>query len=261
MNKTQIYYPRTFRRFKADYKNQWLFVLLCAAPCIVLFLFFYSSLSLWLCQAVQWCLKDVFGGDTLSLEYGEYLPIFGGVYYLSVPNKLPGTAFCLANLVATLILLSFCFIRRNRCKPLAIYIAIALLIHLISCIYFLLAADYFPYTATQYSELYIKQQMGIWLSFLAIAGFITGFMNNGTLLSRCVTFFGIMIYSLVFGSVRYLVFLFIVSKASSLYMPSMFFTLGPFFDFLYLVYFYGVFVRHVIVRVNTGERRSVWEWF
>ena len=244
MNKTQIYYPRTFRRFKADYKNQWLFVLLCVAPCLLLFLFFYSPLSRLLCQGVQWCLRGVFGDQALSIGYGEYLP-----------------AFCLVNLAVTLALLALCFTRRNRGKPLAIYLAIALLIHLISCIYFLLAADFFPYTATQYSELYMKQQVGIWLSFLAIAGFITGFMNNGTLLSRCVTFFGIMVYSFVFGSVRYLVFLFIVSKASSLYMPSMFFTLGPFFDFLYLVYFYGVFVRHVITRVNTGERRSVWEWF
>ncbi len=261
MNKTQIYYPRTFRRFKADYKNQWLFVLLCVAPCLLLFLFFYSPLSRLLCQGVQWCLRGVFGDQAISIGYGEYLPVLGGVYYLAVPNQLPGPAFCLVNLAVTLALLALCFTRRNRGKPLAIYLAIALLIHLISCIYFLLAADFFPYTATQYSELYMKQQVGIWLSFLAIAGFITGFMNNGTLLSRCVTFFGIMVYSFVFGSVRYLVFLFIVSKASSLYMPSMFFTLGPFFDFLYLVYFYGVFVRHVITRVNTGERRSVWEWF
>ena len=261
MQKNQIYYPRTYRRFQSDYKNQLLFLLICVLPSLILLLCFFPQLTNLLSRATQGCLSIVMPAEGLGIQYGEYIPFIGGVYFVSLPSNTPSFSLCMINLLVSFGLLWFCFTSKRKGKPLSIYFSIMLLIHVVSCIYFALASQYFPYTITQYSELYIKQQVGIWLSFVVIAGFVTGFMNNGTLLARCLTFFGIMGYSLVFGSVRYLALLYLLSAASSLYMPVVFFALGPFFDFLYLVFFYGLFVEHVIRRVNTGERRAVWKWF
>ena len=261
VQKAQIYYPRTYRRFKEDYKNQWLFILLCVVPSLILLLAFYPQMTELLSRAVSYCLSEVIPAPLLGVQTSEYIPLLGGVSFVELPSVAPTFPFCVANLLVTCGLLWFCFSAKRKGKPLAIFFSIMLLIHLIACIYFSFASDDFPYSASAYSELYMKQQVGIWLSFTVIAGFVTGFMNNGSIPARCLTFFGIMLYSLIFGSVRYLTFLYIIYMASSLYMPVMFFSLGPFFDFLYLVFFYGVFIKYVVHRVNTGERRSVWKWF
>jgi hypothetical protein len=43
-------------------------------------------------------------------------------------------------------------------------------------------------------------------------------------------------------------------------MALMFFSFGPFFDFLYLVYIYGLYVEKVISVSESQEGKGVWEW-
>ncbi|QNB45470.1 hypothetical protein BR63_03540 [Thermanaerosceptrum fracticalcis] len=261
--KTQIYFSRSYRHLKPNSKEQLFFLLWVVLPSLIIFLFFYTKISYLLAVWIKEALSLVIPVISLGIGYGEFLPLFGGVYYVQIPSKMPSFQEVTTNLVVTLLLLFICFFlikSSKRGTPLLIYFAIILLIHLVAGTYFMFAKDSYPYSATQYSELYIQQQVGIWLSFLVLSGLITGILGYGSLKGRLVVFFGTMAYSFIFGCVRYLVSIFIVSKASSLYMASLFFSLGPMFDFLYLVCFYSIYINQQIKRLGQGEGRAMWHW-
>ncbi len=261
MQKTQIYYPRTYRRLTPNKFSQWIYILLIVLPCLILLLLFYSKISLILSEYTARYLREALPGIEITIGHSEYIPYFGGVSFVSLPGKLPSFEFTVANLLISLALfILFTHVKKLKGAPLFIYLSIALMIHIVSCLYFALAPESFPYTVSDYSDLYIKQQIGMWLSFLVLLGFVTGFLNNASLLQRIVTFAGVMIYSAVFGSIRYLVFLYLIHIGSSLYMPTFFFSLGPFFDFLYLVCFYSAFVGRVIKKFDSRKGRLTWGW-
>lgn len=235
----------------------------CVIPCIVIFLYFYTEISYLLADWVRNTLLRTFPEKTLGIVYGEFLPFFGGIYYVYLPGTLPSFQEATINLAVTLILLLICLFASGKSKagtPLTIYFAIILLIHLIASIFFMFAKDFYPYTATQYSELYIKQQVSIWLSFLVLTGLITGVLGYGSIPARLVAFWGTMLYSFIFGCIRYLASLYIISIGSSLYMATLFFSLGPLFDFLYLVCFYGIYINSQIKRLDQKEGRLQWHW-
>lgn len=260
--KSKIYYPRTYRHFFADIKKQAVFILLIVTPMLLLLLFGYPELTRILSNLVVQCLNFIVPSPDLAIEQAAYMPVFGEVHYVvMLPTTYPNVNLILINLVITLSALWFFFASKAKGRPVSIYMSMNLLIHLISCIFFLLAADYFPYTAVEYSELYIKQQIGIWLSFIVIAGLITGFLLATSLRMRIAVFFSIILYSFVFGCVRYLTFLIIVYIGSVLYVPILFFMLGPFFDFLYLVFIYCAFVNHIVKKTTKDNPLEVWQWF
>lgn len=261
--KTQIYFSRPYRHLKPDSKERLFFFLGCVLPCLVGFLFFYTKISYLLAVWVKESLSTVITESSLGIAYGEFLPFFGGVHYAQVPSTMPSFQEVAINLAVTLLLLFTVFLFSRYSiggKPIYIYFTIILLTHLIASIYFMFAKDFYPYSATQYSELYIKQQVSIWLSFLVLSGIITGVLGYGNILDRLLVFGGTMAYSFIFGCVRYLASIFIVSKGSSLYMATLFFSLGPLFDFLYLVCFYSIYINTQIKRFDQGEGRVKWQW-
>lgn len=261
--KAHIYFSRQYRRLKPDSKERFIFLLGFVLPCVITFLLFYTELTYMLAVWVKDALAVTIPASSLGISYGEFLPIFGGIYYVSLPTTLPTLQEIMINLSATLILLLICLFPSRKSKggkPLSIFFAIVLLIHLIAVIFFMFAKDFYPYTATDYSELYIKQQMGIWLSFLVLSGIITGILGYGSVLSRLIAFVGTMAYSFIFGWVRCLASMFVITKLSSLYMATLFFSLGPLFDFLYLVCFYSIFINAQINRFDQGEGRMKWHW-
>ena len=261
--KSQIYLSRPYRRLKTKRRDRWRLFIGFLLPCLILFLFFYTQLTYKIAIWGEQILSPLIPESSLSIAYGKFLPFFGGIYYLQIPNTLPSLQEIIINILLTLLLLLISFLSLRKRKggtPLTIYFSIILLIHLVSSLYFAFATELFPYSATQYSELYIKQQVGIWLSFLVLTGLLFGILGYGSALSRTIAFLGTMTYSLFFGFVRYLTFLLIVSKGSSLYMATLFFSLGPLFDFLYLVSFYGIYINLQIKSYNQGEGRLKWHW-
>lgn len=261
--KTQIYFSRPYRHLMPDSKERWFFLLGCVLPCLVFFLFFYTKISYLLAIWVKDALSFAIPESSLGIAYGEFLPLFGGVYYVQIPSIMPSFQEVTINLATTLLLLFICFLPSRNSKggtPLSIFFAIILLTHLVASIYFMFAMDFFPYSATEYSELYIKQQVGIWLFFLILSSLLMGMLGYGSIAGRLTAFLGTMAYSFVFGCVRYLTSMFILSKVSSLYMATLFFSLGPLFDFLYLVFFYSIYINAQIKRFDQGEGRVKWHW-
>ncbi|MEG0019553.1 MAG: hypothetical protein RR728_03310, partial [Oscillospiraceae bacterium] len=223
------------------------------------FLVYYSRISWYMAQIARYILELVIPKAELGIAYGEFLPLFGGVYSVQLPGKMPSVQFILVNMFAVLVLLLVCAFIKGGGKAAAVFISIALGIHFVSCIYFLFWGRYFPYTLSEYSDLYMKQQISIWLTFMVITGMATGLtVNSG--IKKYLAFIATMAYSFVFGCVRYVGFLFLLNRASSLYMAALFFSFGPFFDFLYLVFIYSYFIKRLIIHYEAREREVNWQW-
>jgi len=262
-SKIRIHYARTYRHFAPESKKQWGFLLGVVLPCMLIFLFFFTELTFALSSWVRDSLDSFFPAGSLGIVYRPFLPIFGGVYFVQLPNQLPTgmeTAINLMITLAVIFAILFAFRHKKGGTPVSIYVLIILILHLVSCIFFLFAKEYFPYTVSEYSELYMLQQVGLWLAFVFLAGVISGVFGYGKTGGRMLLFFGIITYSLVFGCVRYLVYLYILSCFSTLYMTTLFFSLGPMFDFIYLVFLYSVFINSRIEHFNYGEGMADWQW-
>lgn len=256
--KKQIYFFRTYRHWKIKRLTTVLFLLLFVLPLTILIFFFYDEMTWLLCKGAEWILRT---GAKMEPEMltSVFLPRLGEAYYLSLPTKLPGYGLILANLAVSLALIwVLCFGAKGQ-RPISIYLIITLFIHVISCAFFLLGRDLFPYTLADFSDLYIKQQIGIWITFLVLMGIIMGLLGRGGILRRVITVLSVMLYSFVFGFVRYVFFLWVLSAFSVLYMPIMFFALGPLFDFLYFVAVYAISTDRTIYIYQT-KRKGEWEW-
>lgn len=262
MEKLRMFYPRTFRRFSLERKKQWFFLLLIALPVLLLVLFGFPWLTEQLARLSLAVLSPFFPPDSFSVASSDFISDIADVSFVTLFTLLPTMKFAFVNLVVALILLFLCLtVVNRRGKSLSIYLSINVIIFLLGCVFFILTPESFPYTAAEYSELYIKQQVGILIAITAISGVIITFQTAGKSLWRIATFLSIVIYSLCFGLSRYIAFLFIIGKCSILYVPTMFFTLGPFFDFLYVVFLYSVFSEKLIKSSSSIEGRSVWKWF
>lgn len=258
-SKQTIYYARTYRHLQISVAQVLPYFLFFILPCVLLYLFSYSRLSWHLAHGALTFLSAVIPTAQMGIVEGEFLPFFGGVFSVQLPGKMPTVAFVWVNIFVTLLLLLLCRCMKRGGKALSIFLTISLSIHLVSCLYFLFWGAYFPYTLSEYSDLYMKQQIGIWLLFMLVCGMAFGLtVHSGA--QKYLAFFATMLYSFVFGCVRYVGFLFLLYKASSLYMAALFFSLGPFFDFLYLVCVYSYFIKRLILRYKAREKEVNWQW-
>ncbi len=79
-----------------------------------------------------------------------------------------------------------------------------------------------------------------------------------TLFSKLVVNISVLFYSLVFGIVRYAVFLNILSKISFLFMAVLFFAFGPLLDFFYMVGIYSFYLCRISKKA--GNNLEIWKW-
>ena len=90
-------------------------------------------------------------------------------------------------------------------------------------------------------------------------GLVTGIGSNMLKLSGSVIIFGV-VSAYTFGIIRYILFLYILQRFSVLYMALMFFVFGPFFDFLYLVGIYSIFMNKMIELYESQAGKDEWLW-
>lgn len=77
---------------------------------------------------------------------------------------------------------------------------------------------------------------------------------------KLLTLLAIMLYSIVFGTVRYVIFIWLLYRFSVICMAFFYFMIGPMFDFLYLVMIYAVFVNRMIGVYDSRKGKEVWKW-
>jgi hypothetical protein len=257
LEKSSIYYPREYRHFLRFRVAAIPFLLLCVLPVAALFLFLYPEITAFI---TNW------GGDTIRritgirppVESGQFLEWVGDIHYLSLPGPAPGFFHAV---VSALVCVAVFIVsaRTSLFRPLMIYLCLGAFAQFVSSLFFILVPEYFPYSLTDYSKLYMEQQVSLWLMITLIVG-ISIALASAPGLSRIVAFYACIIYLLVFGCVRYVLYLLVLHYFSLLYMASLFFTLGVLFDFLQMVTIYAVFVRYQSSRINTGKGQKIWQW-
>lgn len=259
MNKDKIFYSRQYRHLEFDKGKTIIYLLLVFIPAFIILLLNISNISRVMSYLGVKVLGRYFPGIPMQIVNSK-IGFLGPVEYVDLPTIYPEISFTFINLIVTIGLLLFINIGRKRGKIASIFLTISLVTHLVNCIYFIFASNYFPYSTFQYSDLYMKQQIGIWVVFIILTGFLTASMGSKGLIYKIIAFLGTMTYSLVFGIIRYILFLYILQRFSVLYMSLMFFIFGPFFDFLYLVGIYSVFTNKMISLYESENGRDEWRW-
>jgi hypothetical protein len=259
VEKSRIYYPREYRHFLRIQGATIPFLLLCVAPVVLALLVFYPQITEWITGWSGSIIGRVTGIEP-GVESGEFLRWTGGgdIRYLSFPGSLPSWLHAIISAGVSVIIFIVAALT-PKIRPLMIYLCMAMFVQYISSMFFILVPEYFPYTLTDYSELYMKQQVSIWLMVTLLIGISVAFAAAPGL-SRVVVFYFCVIYTFMFGCVRYVLYILVLHYFSLLYMATLFFTLGVLFDFLQMVAIYAVFVRYQSSRINTGERQSLWQW-
>lgn len=254
--KKQIQYSRTYRYIKFNKINMFLGIFLCILPLCLLVVFYYTEITLFISRIAMHVLNPLFMENVLSIETAEFIIWLGPVHYLSLPGKFPSIGFIWLNLFVTLVSL-FLLSTVVKTRPLTIFLSISLWVHVCSAVFFTFFSEYFPYDATEYSGLYIKQQVGIYFFIPIIIG-VALIMLPVNFFKAWLTIAFCALYSFIFGIVRYITFMFILSKISIIYMASLFFSFGPFIDFLYLVCIYSLVASNTAVELK--RNKGVWRW-
>lgn len=257
--KSRIYYARTYRKLRNGGWKGILFVCILVIPALILLLWNCYGITRGMSWLAVKFLCDRFRGLQIQIIESEF-PIIGKISIVELPTVYPKLKEIIINLLIVTGMAVFACSGKRKGKPAAIFSMIVLVTHLINCVYFLFGSNYFPYTAYQYSDLYMRQQIGIWMFFIVLAGGTIGFMGNKGILFKVLAFWGTIIYSMVFGVARYVFFLYILERFSIFYMALLFFVFGPFFDFLYLVGIYALYINKMEKIYDSDEGREEWTW-
>lgn len=254
--KNTIFFHRAYKKFKGSpAASRWTF--------LILWVIFDSAIIVWHSQILdsfiyastkllQWLNCPV----ELSIWYArmvfiEYIP------YLILPIRFPGPGLALLNFVICVgIIIGLPRIKKMP-RPLMVWSGFVAVINAIASAYFILWPHLFPYDVGQFSLLYLGTELGIWLMVpivlaAAVAPLPAPFLEKATVILLT------LIYSIIFGVVRYVVFLFLLYKISILYMAVMFFSFGPLFDFVYIVGFYSYYGKILSLRLKHDE--EAWQW-
>ncbi len=180
----------------------------------------------------------------------------GTICLLDLPGKYPSplfsfTFFCIALLSIYLVL------RIRLYRPVGLWLIFLSGINILSSVLFILLPSEFPYTMVKFSELYITTEVGMWF-FVPVIMELAILPIPSSIFSKGIIIFLTVLYSILFGIVRYIVFLFVIAKFSYIFMPVLYFSFGPLVDFVYIVGIYSLYVSKVAERITKDFR--IWKW-
>ena len=178
------------------------------------------------------------------------------IYLLDLPGKYPSPLFSFIFFCVS-VLGIYLATKIKYYRPVGLWIIFLSSINILSSIVFLLLPHTFPYTVLKFSELYVSTEVGMWLFVPVLMGMSllpvpAGILSKGSIMVLSV------LYSMIFGMLRYIVFLFIITKFSYIFMPVLYFSFGPLVDFVYVVGIYSLYVSKVSERIAQDHR--LWKW-
>jgi len=256
--KTHIFYSRDYRYLEKPKPRSLYFLCFCVLPILCAFIFFYPQLTRFLSIWGASILRATTNSPVEILSV-RFIPGLGEASFIALDTTLPSFTNSLINaIVAVFFILLTSQINRNN-RPLMIYLSMGLFVHLISALFFLFFPERFPYTISDYSRLYVLQQIGTWMTITVITGLATDLIlpSGGY---KYATFFVTLVFSFVFGCVRYVIYLYLLYRFSILYMAALFFIFGVLYDFLGMIAIYALFVRAVSYRMGSASGKGAWQW-
>ena len=254
--KSVILYHRSYRVVQGSFWLVLAQILLFVIPVSLCSVIFYPEITRTLCQVAQEILTPHYPAESLYIVEEQFLTFIDDFSYLHLPSTSPTPFLCLVNVLVCGVLLLF-LPRVEKFKPIMIFLTMITVVHLSSSLFFLFAPESFPYDATEYSRLYILQQISIGFFVPIIMGAAVMALP-ASLPSRCAMVVLTYLYSLLFGSLRYIVLLYLLEVSSLLYMAVLYFITGPLIDFIYITGIYSVFAARVAKNMK-GDAR-LWKW-
>jgi hypothetical protein len=254
VEKSVIYYARFGRVLKF---NKYLFLLQLTLLVFVfefLVVFFIEDYFKVLSNITKRVLEDSYAGSYKFLNFTLEYSISQG----RLPTLQESFTYLILSLLSLLLL-------TRKSNPLPKYVSAWLMyiafVYFVSSFYFLLFLEKFPYTERDFAILYILQQTGVFIFIpfvlgLSLSIFTFSLLN---LLFNAFTILLTLIYSSVFGGVRYILFVYMLKKLSYIHMPAMFFIFGPLLDFIYIVSFYSLCL-YMTLRLLQKRREAFYQW-
>lgn len=223
------------------------------------YLLTYNRFSYYISEFAAFILSKISGCDT-GIREMDYIPKLGGVYCVTMEGKSPSFSFSLISLIITLILLIVFTQIKTKKKPVMIFFSISLFIHMVSSAYFLIfGANRFPYSLNDFSELYMKQQIIIWLMIIVVYIISTSLVTHVVWL-RIISFAELALISVIFGFVRYIVYMVILAKCTLIFMAALDFMFGMLMDMMIMVGIYSVFMKKASEKFNNRAEVNLWKW-
>ena len=254
MSETLVYYHRAYRKITG---SGWLFFLefvFTAIPLSLIILLIYPEITAQISLFTYKLLSPYYSPDSIFLFEKSFL--IGNVSIVTVPGSYPSVLVCLMNFIVCLTMI-FLLPKTKIGRNFAIIAVFWALINLSSVLFFTVTPFEFPYIVEDYSELYVKSEVSMWLFIPFILG-IAFLPLPSSFIPKILIIVFTAVYSIIFGTLRYIVFLFIVSKFSVLYMAILFFAFGPLIDFVYIVGIYCYYTYYLAKKLKGDD--SIWKW-
>jgi len=254
MPKSLIYYHRAYRKITG---SGWLFLIeliVATLPLSLLILFTYPYITEQMSRITQAVLSSYYLPGAVKVVGQSF--ILENISLVDVPGTLPSSLVSFVNLFVSFVLIILLpFVKRGR--NIAIYVVFLAIINLISALFFTLAPFEFPYTVKEFSELYIKTEISMWLFIPLILG-MAFLPLPASIFPKFILIVFALVYSVIFGTLRYIIFLYIISKFSVIYMALLFFAFGPLIDFVYIVGIYCFYTSKLAKKLKGSE--NIWKW-
>lgn len=256
--KKQIFYTREYRHMKNAPLSNLVKLCFTLVPFLIIMWKCYSPFSFALSELVKDMLKIFFKAEA-TMAKSDSMPFFGSVFYVNHTGTRP--EFTMSLLLLGVVLFTMIIILQvlNKYKPFMIYLAIFLSILLISDIYFVFWGDNFPYTLGDYAGIYMLQQAVMWVA-IALVLVVSLSVLPGIYGSTFISFWGTMLYAVVYGSVRYIVFVVFLYWGTNVFMAPIYFMCGIFFDFMYVIAVYAICASKISAKLNQKKEMRVWKW-
>jgi len=160
-------------------------------------------------------------------------------------------------LILVAMILLFFILKKQRILPynIAMWLNFFVLIFIVFVLYFIFAAESFPYSFIQYFELYHTAHIGLMLFsfFITILAVV---LTPATYGMKAVTVVVMVVYYMVYSLIRYAFTVLLASQVSIVMAPIMFFTL--YLDFIFFVSIYSYFLYKSAVRFQRKDQE--WKW-
>lgn len=254
--KNLIYYHRSSRKLPRIKKYVLAAFFLLITVCDFIIILAYPELTHLMSLTAKYFFSYSIPGVPTEIIDTKF--IYRHVYMLDLPGKYPSALF---SFISAAISLGTVFIvpkMKFITKPLTMWIVLISFINFVSSLFFMFFPDRFPYDVAIFSELYIKTEVSIWLLIPLIMTMALMFLpsNIGQKIGIVTS---TLCYSIIFGCIRYIIFLYILTKFSYLFMVLMFFIFGPLVDFIYMVGIYAYYVNVVSNKVKKRDTK-IWNW-
>ncbi len=254
-DKALIYCHRAYRRLPDAGRLHYLLKFLAlTVPFLIAVVVFAGDISWFFSSAARALLMPVING---SVEVTR-VPFawFGDLYLADFLGRFPSATFSFWTGIVSIILMAAAIRSKRVPRSVAIYFAFLLLITAVSAAYFLIFPRQFPYGVYNFSDLYIKTEIGIWL-VIPILMSIALMPLPGALWQDYAVIASALAYSVAFGFVRYLIFLYILDRFGYIFMATMFIAFDPPLDTIYVIGIYSMYVSYLSARA--GGKMGGWQ--